>query len=153
MVLLIIGLDPGGTTGVAVFNEKRMEFVKLAEIRVDELRELFRLMEEYRPNLVIVEEFALYPWKAKSLSFDRMIPAQVIGAVKAWCHDKGITVTEQPAAARKMVSNDVVKKMGVLKMGRGKHHARDAARHVLWYCLKHWPDRMGVVLQERGDMI
>ncbi len=148
---MLMGVDPGGTTGVAVFDEDSVRFTKLLEVKFDEIGRMFDIIGTYKPSVVVIEAFKLYPWRAKTMSWNSMAAAQVIGVVKACCIEQRIPIVEQPASVRKTIAEPAIQRTGLVNLGRGKRHAKDAALHVLWYFAKTYPNRFKQVLQEGVD--
>lgn len=64
---------------------------------------------------------------------------QLIGVVEDVCRQQGVRFYPQAvAAAKNVVPNDLLKRMGIYKTRMG--HAMDATRHVVWWLHKHHPD-------------
>lgn len=98
MEFTVIALDPGETTGYFVKRyydvyEPSDEIAQIAEIKSEIVEggtvgrnhmEVFNLLSRIRPDVVILETFALYPGKAKSLAWNSFYPCEVIGVIKLW---------------------------------------------------------------------
>src|SRR5690606_30616147 len=87
---LVVGIDPGKTTGIAVFKDKG-RFVMARELKNmdagDAMNRLFDTLKDLAimtDTLVLVcESFELYPGKAARLGWNRMIAPEIIGGVRA----------------------------------------------------------------------
>src|SRR5690606_19039041 len=86
---LVVGIDPGKTTGIAVFKDKG-RFVMARELRDmdagDAMNRLFDTLKDLAiitDTLVLVcESFELYPVKAAKLGWNRMSASEMIGGVR-----------------------------------------------------------------------
>lgn len=138
----IAGVDPGGTTGMVLIElfprDEPRDFICYEAKQVSDISGLLRTLGEWNPDIIVIEQFNLYPWKAKSLSWSDMTPSQVIGAVKAWCVDKNVQLVEQPAAMRKQgrLYSQQLERSPLFK---ARPHAKDALRHAIWYVVNHYP--------------
>lgn len=133
-------VDPGKTTGYFFLAPGILKASQL-----NNLSDLRGALDFDRPEVVVVEAFRLYPWQAKNLSWNEMPAAQVIGVVKLWCTEHNAEYVEQPASARKGIPKEWLRKAGFWAPTKGLPHARDAARHLLYYCAaKH----VGEVVQK-----
>jgi len=112
-------------------------------VEAKSLEDVLLYLDYWQPDVVVVEEFRLYPWTAKSLGWDSMRPSQIIGAIKAWVSRCGheVELVEQPASVRKPAQAHT-RKMEKSPMFRGKPHARDALRHAVWYTLHRCPKKV-----------
>lgn len=139
----IVGVDPGETTGLAAFTLTNGAVLSCTgATEATDVEGVCAFLDEHRPDFVVVEAFTLYPWAARSMSWNKMPASQVIGAVKAWrakCR-KRPRLVEQPASVRGHVQTTVFKVMGCADMFVNKPHARDAAKHALWFCWRRWPE-------------
>ncbi len=129
----IAAVDPGATTGWVVAEGCPPTLLGCGE--AVQLGELQDVLVGYRPQVVVVESFRLYPWRAKALGFSRMQAAEAIGTLRAWAQDIGITWVEQQPAVKDTVSRKVLEALGLWAPTRGKPHARDAARHLAHYLI------------------
>lgn len=139
----IAAVDPGKTTG---YFSTALDVSKASQL--DNLLGLRDVLDLDQPEIVIVEVFRLYPWQAKNLSWNEMPAAQAIGVVKLWCAECNAEYIEQPASVRKGISKEWLQKVGFWGPTRGLPHARDAARHLLYYCISN---HIGEVVQKLLD--
>lgn len=133
---LLLALDPGEATGFVLVPCVALPAV-LAEADFPEPRVMGvlslwrgvdRLIADYRPCRIVIEQFRLYPNKAAEQSYSTMLAPQVIGAVRCLAEGWGIPVIEQSAATGKSVYlPDAV--FAALK----SRHIRDAYCHAVKY--------------------
>lgn len=127
----VVAFDPGGTVGYAVLAPP-LSLTVASEVRADDEDALQRAIEcvVALANIVVVEEFRLYPWRSDKLSWDEGVTQQVIGRIRAECQKRRKPVVMQPASVKRLVPNDVLKAADIDLRGP---HAMDAARHALYY--------------------
>ncbi len=130
----IISFDPGGHTGITYWEYKKnnLSLIK-AEVVEDYLNWDYSILKKY--DLIIVEDFLLYPGKAQSMIFNRFVPVQIIGIIKYFANKYQKEIVFQKAAdAKRVVSNDVLKHY---KCYTKITHTRDSARHAIFYFFKN----------------
>jgi len=129
----IIALDPGNSTGWVFYDDVTKE-IKGGTIP-ESLTDMYVMLETLEPTVVILERFALYPDKAKSLSFNTFYPVEVIGVIKLWCQMVEITPIIQ-GADKKKYSGGLDDNFILLKQITGKEcteHTKDAYLHLRYY--------------------
>ena len=128
--MIVLGVDPGETTGYVVFRFVSGKKSELPEevLRVGELdlwRGLERLFIEFLPDCTVYEAFRLYPWLAKSKSWSTFPTIEVIGVLK-YLADKYASPIVSQGANMKKHSRQTVRHPSA--------HVRDAAAHALvWW--------------------
>lgn len=122
----MICYDPGHTTGWAIFEDNKL----LSAGESEDWKDVREQLDTGQFDLVLIEEFKLYPWKAKHKSWDTFTEIEVIGVIKEYCHYNKIEVELQLAAQKDFFSNDKLKKLFGNIPSR---HAKDAVRHGLVY--------------------
>lgn len=123
MEVRAIGIDPGNATGIAYYEGGDFH----TEVIHESFTEIEQVILRFKPDFIVVEEFKLYPSKARHLAWNEMYPAQVVGAIKLIAEKENIPVIMQPATIKEYVPQYVPK---------GKtDHEQDATRHI-WYYLK-----------------
>lgn len=125
--MLVLGVDPGETFGVALIRAP-MKCEYAAQIKPTQFREV---CEQLRPNIVVFESFLLYPSTAASLSYSSLRTAGYCQHIQDVCKDLGIKVTQQPAAVRNRITNELLKAAKVYRTS--SPHLNDALRHALFY--------------------
>lgn len=121
----IMGFDPGDATGVSYFKYG----VFKQETIVRDFVSIASAIASYDPDIVVVEEFVLYPGKAKHLSWNDMYAAQVIGVIKYICEVLKIPVVMQQANIKKFVDYTKCEAKG--------DHEKDAFAHTWFYIKKN----------------
>lgn len=143
----ILGLDPGETTGVAIFTADVADTtdfkIRLMQLETKDVGqgylELEGLVEEERPDHIRAEEYRVYSWKADSHSNQILHTPQLIGAIKVLSLLHGIPLSFKMAQhAKAFWNDDNLKACGLYSPGQ--KHARDALRHLLFYLT--FPDKV-----------
>lgn len=125
----ILGFDPGEkhTGWCLVSNGKPVQAGELGSWRL-----LRHLIEQARPQIVVAEDYRLYPSKAKAQSGSRLYPARTLGVIDYICMELDITFVLQMAS--RIRKDPLVKDLKV----SSNRHENDAYRHAMayWYRLK-----------------
>jgi len=119
----ILAFDPGGTTGWACLREGQLaggSFPLWSKVE--------HLLVSVGPDIVVCEDFLLYPGKAQHLYWNRFEAVQVIGVLKFLTDKFGIPLVMQTAAQGKA--------MKVVRVHEFNKHATDALRHALRLALR-----------------
>jgi hypothetical protein len=147
--MIIIGIDPGHTTGYVVIEDQDespgFSIVEVKQISWDERFSIAdKLLAPYDQSVgpvgptppearVVCESFNLYPTMAAGQAHIRSsFPSvEVIGIVSYSCHLYHIRFSQQPPSVRSRVQvlpdhKDLL---------RGQPHATDAYRHARYYLL------------------
>jgi hypothetical protein len=126
----VFGVDPGLATGYCFFNQGALSYSKTVSGLDEQYDYLSGLNIEN--SLVVMEEFAIYPWAAKDLSFDKVPSARIIGAVELSARVWGETtvVYQNPQQAKESVPNKLIHEL-FPDHKAGSPHEMDAIRHVV----------------------
>lgn len=121
----ILGIDPGHTTGVAIVEDGKVEAFYTTNLwtRLDTL-----FTPERKPDVVVYEDFRLYPWMAKSKSWSHLETVQVIGVIKYLCELHEIPVETQMAS---VIKSKLAQRLFGDVITLLPEHAREAALHAL----------------------
>lgn len=132
---MILGVDPGGTTGVVILNPEPLEVIWHDQLAVKEdplnegewARELKRIVPPVRA--IAAERFVISP---RTLRNTRQHDAlDVLGALRYLSIIEGVELILQNASdAKTAFSDEVLKSLGLFDAVKGGH-ARDALRHAL----------------------
>lgn len=77
----VIALDPGNSTGwVARVSTGEL----VGGTIVENHNEVYKLLEAYRPEVIVYETFQMYPGKAQKLIWNTFYPCEVIGVIKLY---------------------------------------------------------------------
>jgi hypothetical protein len=137
-----LGVDPGETTGFALFNkldiaEIWQENTSSIEWGVDKYHKLIHdLSQEVgRDQLaVIVEDYRVYSWKAKDHSWAPLLTPRLIGVLECLCRQYNVRIRKQSAQQGKaFMTDDRLRQWGFYRLGLT--HGRDAARHAARFLL------------------
>jgi len=142
-----ISIDPGKTTGVVMSTLPHFEDV--VAMQVTNTTTLLTLIEEFKPDVVIIEQFVLRRSAALQLSGSKMYSAEVIGAVQIKCSMLNIPIVEHHAYQKDTISDHVLKYLGLYQLTVGKPHARDAARHLARYCWDIKTEDINAILKKK----
>lgn len=100
--------------------------------------DLYRLIRNADWNLIVIEEFRLYPDKAGVQGYSQLKTVEVIGVVRYLCAREGITLVEQGASIKKVARAQMLAR-GVDNLAvteRKGGHAADAVLHGWYYTNK-----------------
>jgi len=139
----ILCLDPGHTTGVALFKTSALHSCEQVSTIVEDKKghrllwtHLDDLFERTQPDVVVCEDYRVYQQKLESHAFSPVLTLRLIGAIDYICHTKGIPITYQMATTAKGFCTD--KKLQDWDYWQsGLKHSRDAIRHGCYYLLFH----------------
>lgn len=136
---LIIGLDPGKTTGAAIIQPTG--WWTIAEL--DSLPALWDIVSQLKPKIVVCERFVWQPRVHDATALE------AIGVTKLYVqqHYDVNMVFQMPAAAKNFVSDVMLRRNDLFNVSKGMRHARDAIRHVIYYLVhvlgdKSWVEAM-----------
>ena len=158
----ILACDPGESFGYAVGDDDVIAHAGTAEmwqfahhfgwaaageypssLSVDQ--ELFERLEGV--ELVVIEEWRLYPWAAEALAWNECRTARVIGALEYICRERGIPYVMQPAKIKESAQAAGVENL-YLSPRHENRHANDALQHFVYFNLSQ--DRRSVRWAEEG---
>ena len=145
--LCIIGVDPGKTTGIAMWT--RVSFTTM-EVRQDEvepyLEACLKMMDYTNVDVFIgVQRFAILPGTHKKTR--QPAASEIVGVVRNLGEKYQVLVDVQSASTAARFKNDTLRKLGWYTITRGGH-ANDAARHVCVTLLTYRPEEMARLLED-----
>lgn len=132
---MIVAIDPGdvhvgmctlGALSMPVQWEHRLVETTTPDMCLDVLR-------ANSPDIVVVEEFRLYPWKAREQGFSQFLTCEMIGAIKLWhrWYSPDTKLVFQPAIIKKPTFG-IMKGRGIA-LTPGTQHQKDAEAHMYHY--------------------
>lgn len=140
----LLAIDPGETTGFAVFSAKDPEF-KFAEYGQLDTKafpaaayNLRDLIERIQPDRIICEDYRIYAFKSEEQKWSNVFTVRVIGALQALACLRlnpipvDFELAQQP---KNFVTDDKLTAWGYYV--KGMRHARDAMRHALYWLMFH----------------
>lgn len=145
-----MGVDPGGTTGVAIIDVEwdDTRFTPSTDAYVAHYQieaewggptpigvHMESIIEDYNPNLIAIENFII---TQRTIRYTRQPDALwIIGGVHFLADINGIPVTINPASLAKTTWDAArLKETGWSKKVKGPH-AKDALRHALTACVTY----------------
>ena len=128
--MIVAGVDAGINTGVSIFNVVEGKKPELFNYEVVESGAV--LYEKLRCcDLIVYENYILYPWKAKQQYYKEFPASEIIGVLKLLSEKEKIKLVKQSAKEGKFYWTDSkLTKAGYYITNR---HIRDSIRHVLHY--------------------
>lgn len=136
-VTTVVSFDPGETTGLVVarwVKGKTFFLEKVDEIFWGErFRAVKKNLKYYQPEHIVVEEFRLYPHRARTQIGKTFPSSQFIGIIEAYAYENGYLdrVHMQPASVRKSVRIDPEHR----KMVGSSAHMQDAYMHARYFII------------------
>lgn len=138
---MIIGIDPGKTTGIAVYF--RGEILLTTEVPAAEVADYVReIISRYNDDIIVDIVTERYVISAETGKRSQQPDAlYVIGELRALTHSWWLTgfYLQNPADAKKCASNRILRQLGWFVKGDFPH-ANDALRHVALRLLTRHPD-------------
>ena len=130
----VMALDPGETTGIAIFKDNTLFFANQLNTSNNELSmaNLESAINIHKPNIIVYEDYVVYGWKSKSHSWAELHTPKLIGMIEALASIHRIPTYKQLAQQPKSFCTD--EKLKSWNMyAKGQKHARDAIRHGTYY--------------------
>ena len=127
----ILAIDPGDTTGWALFVDGTLaEWGHVG----GNFTTLETLIKTARPDVLVVEEYRIYGWRAKQHSWSDVPTLRLIGAIQMLAAQQRMPIVMQTAQQAKGFSED--EKLRAWNFYQtGMKHANDAIRHGCYYIL------------------
>lgn len=128
---MYLGVDPGDTTGWALFEtpEKMLDW---GHVVYDDIEDWIAGLPE-GITVVIVESFQLFGHKAVKQTGSKMKASQVFGMMKLYAKQKGAEFVEQPPTIKAFAE----KQSGLKPTGaHSKSHRIDAFNHCIYYFIQ-----------------
>lgn len=133
---VVIWLDPGQTTGLALWDESTQSFFSGQYNTGDLVECLTAAMEKYPDRLVVGYEAYLAAGGPRAGTSKHS--QEAIGVVKEFAKSSGCPLLAPvPSSSRKVGSKVFLQRLGWYKPG--KRHANDAAQHLLSHLLTQKP--------------
>ena len=132
--MVIMGIDPGETTGVAVFLEDNLinaSQLPTCDLSLNSINLILDYIKEHKPHLILLEDYFIYATKSDYHKGNQLHTAKLIGMIITLCHFNEIPFILQLASKGKQIKDVHLKEWDFYS--KGKKHSRDAMRHVLFY--------------------
>jgi len=131
----LLSIDPGETTGWALFEKGKLTQHGHLDIKKDGLKiinETF-VFRDFIDHMVI-EDYKVYPKNLKDHSLSALVTPRLIGSFEYFAMLHFIPITYQMAGTAKgFVTDDKLKQWGYWIVG--EKHSRDAIRHGCYWLL------------------
>ena len=126
----LIALDPGETVGLALFSFS--EFISSEQIKLDFKSRgwdpLINRIYQLEPDMVVYEDYKIYPGLAKVHTLSGVPTLKVIGAIEFMCsHNKYQSISQMASTAKGFCTDKKLKEWGFYK--KAHRHGNDAIRH------------------------
>ena len=140
----LLCLDPGFTTGVAVFKDGVLASWEQITTIVDgegvKWFNLYDLFDRIEPTQVVCEDYRIYAHKLEQHTFSGVDTLRLIGGIDSLCFLNRIPIAYQMATAAKGFCTD--KKLQDWNYWqKGMKHSRDAIRHGCYYLIFSKPNQ------------
>jgi hypothetical protein len=138
----LLALDPGGTTGYALFTD--LQKSESGQIDTSSfplaIVNLSRLLGERVVDHIACEDYRVYDHKSDDHKWSDVHTVRVIGCILTLAYQKGITVSFEMAQQPKtFCTDDKLKDWGFYDAGQ--RHARDAVRHACYWIMFNDPTK------------
>jgi hypothetical protein len=143
--MILVGVDPGNVTGIAVWwdpdfydSSERGRDVDVAEVEdsTKVTAVIRRMLDGERPNLILYELF-----RQNARKTHQPAAAEVSGAVRALAAELHVRcVAQSPSPAKKIGTTELLKRLGWWTPSRDDH-GNSACRHVLLGMATYMPVR------------
>lgn len=131
--MLILSLDPGGTTGVALIEsqedtEPQLLWATQVNGGLAGFMDFYlNEIKQFPLDLIVCESFTL----REGIYGADLSPVYIIGALEAFNRASKVEIKYQAPSQKSLCDDARLKKMGLHQ--RGKQHANDAIRHAIIY--------------------
>lgn len=131
----LLALDPGHTTGWAVFEGGEPTASGQVATEAEGWECIYRLFQDTNPTMVVYENYRIYAHKLARHSNSEVYTLRLIGAIEFICEVlcKIPYYNRMAQEAKGFVTDEKLKKWGYYKTG--EKHARDAIRHGCYFLL------------------
>lgn len=137
----LLCLDPGFTTGVAVFRhghlahwEQVTTIVTINDKSKVNWSNVELLMVKYEPTAIICEDYKIYQHKLEQHTFSSVDTLRLIGGIDLLAYKYQIPIAYQMATlAKGFCTDEKLQEWGYWQ--KGMRHSRDAIRHGCYYML------------------
>ena len=125
----LVALDPGETCGLAFFNCGELVSVEQVELsfKKHDWDPLIDRICELMPDVVVYEDYKIYPGKLGTHTLSGVPTLKVIGAIEFLCsHNKYKSISMMASTAKGFVNDIKLKEWGFYR--KSLNHGRDAVR-------------------------
>lgn len=131
--MLILGIDPGKTTGAAALDTVAGDMRAWEEDGDCFLDDAHDMVRNY--DAVVCEDFAVGP-RTLRCAVGRMWSLEAIGHLRVVCRRSDTPfILQRPSQVKPLVTDNILKGMGMWKSTDGGHQM-DALRHAVYFAAK-----------------
>jgi hypothetical protein len=131
----LLSLDPGNTTGWALFNGEG-KLLGCGQMPATSGLKLDRLISLSKATHLVIEEYRIYPWKMAQHSMSDVPTLRLVGAIELIAAQRKLPLRKQGAnLAKGFCTNLKLASWGLLQATQAKRHANDAVRHACYALL------------------
>lgn len=128
----LLALDPGMTTGWAIFNAQG-KFIESGQANIVEVNDLDEKIVPNNISHIVYEDFKLFAHKARKQIGSRFEASQVIGKAEGWAHKHDLETIKQPASIKAIAEKwSQIKPTG----SHAQSHWVDAYNHGYFFLVK-----------------
>lgn len=127
-----LGIDPGGTNGVCGYDG-RFYLIFMYNIKAPDMTDFVEVFEHL--DTIVIEDFKLYPNKAKQQFYSDMQTSRIIGGIETWARLKKVTVVKQGANIKDTGYKWIGKKP--LPKINSRNHQMDAHVHFMYWAISN----------------
>jgi hypothetical protein len=130
----LLCLDPGETTGWAVFEEGKLTAAGQART-IESWDVINDLFNDVNPTMVLYENYRVYAHKLERHSNSEVYTLRLVGVIEFICEVilKVPQYNQMAQQAKGFTNDDKLKAWGFYK--KGQRHSRDAIRHGCYFLL------------------
>lgn len=146
-VPVVLAIDPGEKTGIAMAHGEKMLLAAVHSVNtfVSRIGPMVSDLVEYGyehgvPAVIVVEKFTITTQTGKMSTIGINWPLELTGVTRyvAYIHDMEINTKQMPSTVKHFATDAKLKVVGWFDKCRAaeegsEDHARDAARHALFY--------------------
>ena len=133
----VVAIDPGETTGIAVYDSEWAEQPPLWTTSVQGQMNAIEIIKRelsFDADLLVIEEFRISAGTARKSRGGSNTAIEIIGAAKWLAHCAVVPVRMQsPSSVMGFMTNDKLRRLGFYVPN---DHARDAVRHLAYYLIE-----------------
>lgn len=130
----LLVLDPGETTGWAVFENGKLTAAGQGRT-IEGWNVIGDLFEDIHPSMVLYENYRVYAHKLERHSNSEVYTLRLVGVIEYIC-ERAFNIphhNQMAQQAKGFVSDEKLKAWGF--WNKGQRHARDAIRHGCYFLL------------------
>lgn len=129
----LISIDPGKTTGYAIFNTEKKKLLEADELDWQNfIHDFFPGWLTLSNDRVVIEKYRIRRGTVSANLGKDLRTVKIIGVIEWLCEERGIEYNLQPAGIGSEFFNRERLEANNCWI-KGKQHARDAVRHGLWH--------------------